>query len=190
MKLNTIKHKILQFSIFLIYTTSIISLSYAQTFNTNLRIEYKNNLITISAQNADLKDVFLKLADKTGIFVRFPNSLKKQITIKMSGLSLNEALSRILKGLNHVIIYSGLRNNRNVISEVFVYKKSKTSRISSRARPREKQTASRTRFYERRLESTKKKLSLVDENSRQGKRYLRQIRSYENIIEKFKRKTR
>ena len=190
MKLNTNRHKFLQLFIFLIYFTFATSWAYAQTFNPNLRIEYKNNLLTISAENADLKNVLFKLADKTGISVRFPHSLKKQITIKMSGLSLDEALSRVLKGLNHAIIYSGSRKNRTVISEVLIYNKSKRSRISSRARPREKQIASRIRYYERRLRSLKKKLSQFDENSRQGKRYIRQIRSYENIIENFKRKIR
>ena len=96
-------------------------MSYAQTFKQNLRIEYNKNLITISAQNADLKNVLLKLAKKTNIMVRFPDSLEKKITIKLSKHSLNEALSRILKGLDHAIIYSASKNNRTVVSEVIVY---------------------------------------------------------------------
>jgi predicted RNase H-like nuclease (RuvC/YqgF family) len=144
-------------------------------------------LINISAQNADLKNVLLELANKTGISVKFSNSLEKRITIKISGYSLNEALSRVLKGLNHVIIYSGSRKNRNIVSEVLVYKMLKRSRIS---RPHEKQITKRIKLYERRLESLKKKLSQVGKSSRQGKLYLRQIRSYENIIEKYKRKIR
>ncbi|MEA1947700.1 MAG: hypothetical protein U9N83_10425 [Thermodesulfobacteriota bacterium] len=145
-------------------------------------------MLTISAQDADLKNVLLKLADKTGIYVRFPNSLKKQITIRISGLSLNEALSRILKGMNYAVIYSGSRKNRSIVSEVLVYNNSKRSRISSRAKLRERQLSHRIRYYERRLESMKKKLSKVNKNSRQGKRYLRQIRSYENTLENLKKK--
>jgi hypothetical protein len=40
-------------------------------------MEYNKNLITISAQNADLKNVLLKLAKKTNIIVRFSDSLEK-----------------------------------------------------------------------------------------------------------------
>ena len=82
-------------------------MSYAQTSNPSLRLIYKNNLITISAQNVDLKNVLLMLADKTNIIVRVPTSLKKQISIKLSSQSLDEALSRILRGMNYAIIYSG-----------------------------------------------------------------------------------
>ncbi|RZB37264.1 MAG: hypothetical protein SRB2_01346 [Desulfobacteraceae bacterium Eth-SRB2] len=188
MKLDTNRYKFLELFIFLIYFTSVNSLIYAQSPNLKLRIDCKNNLLTISAQDADLKKVLLKLADKTGVYVRFPNSLKKQITIRISGLSLKETLSRLLKGMNYAIIYSGSRKNRAIVSEVLVYNKSKRSRTSSRSRPREKQMASRIRYYERRLESLKKKLSRVNKNSRQGKRYLRQISSYENTLENLKKK--
>ena len=187
-KLDTNRYKFLQLFIFLIYFTSVNSLIYAQSSNLKFRIDYKNNLLTISAQDADLKNVLLKLEDKTGIYVRFPNSLKKQITIRISGLSLKETLSRLLKGMNYAIIYSGSRKNRAIVSEVFIFKELKKSRISSRARLRERQLSHRIRYYERRLESLKNKLSKVNKNSRQGKRYLRQIRSYENTLENLKKK--
>jgi len=165
-------------------------LSYAQTFKQNLRIEYNKNLITISAQNANLKNVLLKLAKKTNIMVRFPDSLEKKITIKLSKHSLNEALSRILKGLNHAIIYSASKKNRTVVSEVLVYNKSERSRVSSRSRSRDENTARRIRLYENRLKTLNKKLSEGNASSSQRKRYLKQIRRYENVIENLKRKIR
>ncbi len=190
MELNTNRHKFIQLIIVTIYFTSIISLSYAQTFNPTIQIDYKNNLLTLSAKKADLKNVLLKLSEKTGIYVRFPNSLKKQITTKMSDVSLGQALSKILKGMNHAIVYSGSKKNRTVVSEVFVYMKPNKSILSRRSTSRNKQIAARIRSYERRLESLNKKLSQFDKNGRQGKRYLRQIRSYQNIIENLKRKIR
>jgi predicted RNase H-like nuclease (RuvC/YqgF family) len=165
-------------------------MSHAQTINPNLNIEYKNNLLTLSAQKAELKNVLLNLSNKIGIHVRFPKSLEKQITIKMSGVTLREALSKILKGINHVIIYSGSKKNRAMVSEVYVYMNSKKSIIPSRSASHQKSIAARIRSYERRLKSLNEKLSKFDKNSRQGKRYLRQIRSYENIIENLKRKIR
>jgi len=189
-KLNTNRHKFIQLFIITMYLTSVISFSDAQTFNPNIHIDYKDNLLTLSVQKADIKNVLLKLSEKTNIYVVFPNSLKKQITTKISGVSLSQALSKILKGMNHAIIYSGSRKNRASVSKVFVYMKSKRSGISRGSIPREKQISARIKSYERRLESLNEKLSQLDKNSRQGKRYLRQIRSYENIVENLKRKIR
>ena len=201
MKLTTNKIKFLHIYIYIILFTSVISLSYAQTSNPNLRLIYKNNLITISAQNADLKDVLLELADKTNIIIRVPNSLKKRITITLSENSLDEALSRILRDMNYAIIYSGEKNNRTVISEVLIYNESESSEVSSRSestnrninnsiqKPRGKKI-DRSRLIkslERRLENLNKKLSLGNISSSQRERYLKQIRAYENKIEQLKR---
>jgi hypothetical protein len=130
------------------------------------------------------------LSDKTGISVRFPDSLKQQISIKISAHSIKEALSRILKGLNYAIIYSGSGKHRAVVSKILVYQESKRSKISNRSIHRRKQITGRIRYYERRLGFLKNKLSQADKNSRQGKQYLRQIRSYENIIKNLKKKIR
>ena len=190
MKLNRYLYTLLKAFIYIIYLTSAISLADAQTFAQNLHIEYKNNLITISAQNADLKNVLSKLANRTNIIVRFPNSLTKQITIKLSKHPLNEVMSRILKGLNHAIIYSASKKNRTVVSEVLVYNKSERSRVSSRSRSRDENTARRIRLYENRLQTLNEKLSEGNASSSQRKRYLKQIRRYENVIENLKRKIR
>jgi hypothetical protein len=189
MELNINRHKLLQLFIVIIYFTFVISLSSAQTFKQNLRIEYNKNLITISAQNADLKNVLLKLAKKTNIMVRFPDSLEKKITIKLSKHSLNEALSRILKGLNHAIIYSASKKNRTVVSEVLVYNKSVSYKVSNRSKPRGRKI-NRSRLLkslERRLKNLNKKYSLGNISSSQRERYLKQIRAYENKIEELKR---
>ena len=189
-KLDINKIRFLQLFMFLIYLTSVTSSIYAQASNIKLRINYKNNLLTLFAQNADLKNVLFEIADKTGIYVRFPSSLKKQITIKISGLPLKETLSRLLKGINYALVYSASRKNRVIVSEVLVFKKLERSRISSRTRVRERQLSHRIRYYERRLESLKKKLSKVNKNTWQGKSYLRQIRSYENTLRNLEKKIR
>jgi len=190
MELNINRHKLLQLFIVIIYFTFVISLSYAQTFKQHLRIEYNKDLITILAQNADIKNVLLKLAKKTNIIISFRNSLEKQITIKLSKQSLDEALSRILKGLNHAIIYSASNKNRTVVSEVLVYNKSERSRVSSRSRLRDENTDRRIRLYENRLKTLNERLSEGNASSSQRKRYLKQIRRYENVIENLKRKIR
>jgi hypothetical protein len=42
---------------------------------------------------------------------------------------------------------------------------------------------------ERRIESTKKKLSEIDENSRRGKKYSRRIKQLEKLIKTLKAKS-
>jgi hypothetical protein len=121
--------------------------------------------------------------------VRFPDSLEKKITIKLSKDSLNEALSRILKGLNHAIIYSASKKNRTVVSEVLVYNKSVSYKVSNRSRPRGRKI-NRSRLLkslERRLKNLNKKYSLGNISSSQRERYLKQIRAYESKIEELKR---
>jgi type II secretory pathway component GspD/PulD (secretin) len=169
------------------YLTCVTALSDAQTFTPNLRIDYKNNLLTLSAQKADLKNVLLKLADVTGIDVTFPSSLQKQITTELTNVPIGEALSKILEGTNHAIIYFGSGKNRAVVLKVFVYNTSKSSRISERSVPQKDFLEKRIRSYENRITFLNKKLSGLDKNSRLGKRYLNQIRSYEQSIEKLKR---
>jgi predicted RNase H-like nuclease (RuvC/YqgF family) len=164
--------------------------SDALAFNANFQLEYKNNLITLSAQKAELKNVLLRIADETGIYVRFPNSLKKQITIEISDVSLSKTLSKILKGMNHAVIYSGSRRNQAVVSDVFIYMASKKYKVSSRSTSREKKIAAQIRSYEKRLKILKEKLSQFDKHGRQGRRYLRRIRHYENIIENLQKKIR
>ena len=65
------------------------------------------------------QDILLKIADKTAVSVRFPSSLKKQITIRISGLSLEETLSRLLKGINYALVYSGSRKKRAFNKKLF-----------------------------------------------------------------------
>ena len=166
---------------------SLTSSTFAQTSSSTIRMEFDDNLLTLSAKNADIKNILVRLNEKTGISVRFQKSLDKKITIELSGLTLSKALPRLLKDLNHAVIYSVSRKNRTTVSGVFVFKKSKNTRNSSQARNREKQITNQIRQYEKRIESEKKKLSKVNENSSQGQRYLRRIRSYENKIENLKR---
>jgi len=62
--------------------------------------------------------VLLKLADKTNIYVRFPASLKKKITVMKRGISVRDALKRLLRDFNYAIIYSGPDKNQTSISRV------------------------------------------------------------------------
>jgi type II secretory pathway component GspD/PulD (secretin) len=170
--------------IFCIYLIPSHNLLYAQSSYQKLQISYDKNSITISARDADLKNVLLKIADKTNTYVKFPDSLQKKITIQLSETSLKAALGRLLKGYNHVILYSGTSKEQAEVAGVFVLTKVKESRRSSGDARR---IANRIRSYERQIESLKKRLSGIDEDSRRGKLYIRRIRRLENFIERLKR---
>lgn len=168
--------------IFLIHLIIAGPLSHAQSTYQKPIISYKNNLLTLSAKDADLKNVLFRLADKTHIHIRFPDILNRKITIKKRGISLREALHRLLKGLNYAVIYSGPSKNRSLISEVFVFKK------SSRPGPltgAERRIVNRLRAYENRMESLNRNLSTIDQNSRRGKSLMRQIRILEKSIQRL-----
>ncbi|MEA3361637.1 MAG: hypothetical protein U9R17_19810 [Thermodesulfobacteriota bacterium] len=167
--------------IFLVHLTIADCFLYAQSSHQKIRIRYINNLLTISAKNADLKNILLRLAEKTNIYVNFPIYLKKKITIKKSKIPLREALKRLLVGLNHAIIYSGSSKKQALISEVFVFTKPKKSRKVSGI---ERLMANRIKV----IESLKKKLSKINENSRRGKGYIRRIRVLKKNIERLKRR--
>jgi hypothetical protein len=169
----------LLFFIFFWQFTTANYLLHAQSAYQKIRINYSNNLLSISAKDADLKNVLLKLAKKSKFFIRFPTSLEKKITIKKNEISLSDALQTLLIGFNHVIIYSGPSKNQAAISEVFVFEK---SRQLSGA---ERRIANRIRAYERQIESLKNNLLKIDENSGRGRRYLRRIRHIQKRIKRL-----
>jgi len=100
---------------------------YAQSNNQNILISYKNDLLSISTKDADLKKVLLKLSDETNINIKFPVYIDEKITINKNGISLGEGLEYILKNINHIILYSGIKNNKLMISRVIVFSESKKS---------------------------------------------------------------
>ena len=180
----------------LLLTTVYSSSLYAESTNPNILISYKENVLSIRANDADLKKVLFELADETNINIQLPLSLDKKITINRSGISLNEGLEDILKDLNYVILYSGLKNNKPLITKVIVFPMSKIStsltageiqqaNSEKQSTNREEQSVNRIKFYERQIESFKKKLSRIDENSRRGKQYSKQIKRLEKLIEKY-----
>lgn len=171
--------------ILMVYFSVAPQILWAENADQRLRISYDNNLLTLSARNADLKQVLLKLSEKTDIAVRFPASRKKKITLDKSGVSLKEALRSLLRGLNHAIIYTRSGNYQAAVSKVFIFKKSKKTAAQIRL---ENSLTRRIKSYERRIESLRKNLARTGRNNPRGKRYLRQIERLEKNIEKLERR--
>ena len=197
------------FVFLILLLTSANSSLHAESTNQNILITYKENVLSIRAKDADLKKVLFELADETNIDIQLPLSLDKKITINRSGISLNEGLKDILKDLNYIILYSGIEDNNVLISKVIIFQKSNTSTTlpdgkiqqtnsdipsTENEEPsvtregssvtREDSLAARIKFYERQIESLKQRLTKIDENSRLGRKYSRQIKRFEKLIEK------
>ena len=118
---------ILIFIFLALHLTIESSSIYAQSNNQKILISYKNDLLSISTKDADLKKVLLELSDKTNINIKLPVYMDKKITINKNGISLGEGLEYLLKNLNHIILYSGIKNNKPMISRVIVLSESKKS---------------------------------------------------------------
>lgn len=167
--------------LFLLITAADISRP-AQVSAQDFRIRQRDGRFSISATDASLNNVLLNLADTAGITVRMSKAVDRRVTIEQAGLSLKALLERLLKGLNHVIIYSGKSRQEATIAKVLVL---------SRARPKAplsaagKRLSSRIKSYERQVDSLKRALARHDASSRQGKRYLQRIKALERSIRRL-----
>ena len=181
--------KILYLLCLVAFSVSVTSLTYAQSSGQTYRIDYDNGLLTVSAEKADLNRLLTQVAKKTGIKVRFPKDLARQITINLSGVSLRMALRRILKGEDFSLIYSASGKSRAAtISEVYVLPKSSTSkppRRYDRQEAREKQVRASITRWERRLETLKSRMARLDEDSKVGRAIRNQIHSTERTLERL-----
>ena len=175
--------KLLQVLYLLAFLVFVTSLTHAQTSNQEYRIDYDNGLLTLSAKKANLKSLLTHVAEEAGILVRCPKNLKKEVTIKLSSVSLRKALHRLLKGESYALIYKG-----SAISEVYVVSKPSGRSISRNYKsPRDQEDRIRASIkrYEQQLETLKNRMEKVNENSRRGKVIMRQIRSTEKTIERL-----
>ena len=176
---------------------------YAQSNNQKMLISYKNDLLSISTKDADLKKVLLKLSDKTNINIKLPVYMDKKITINKNGISLGEGLESLLKNLNYIILYSGIKNNKPMISRVIVLSEPKKSTKLTASRTEaassetqaassliqlpnsEMQAADILKGYKKQIEILQMKLSTIPENNRLRKHYIKRIKILEKFIENY-----
>jgi hypothetical protein len=155
-----------------------------QASSLNLSLNKGQRLLQIEARDVDLKEIFSKLAETAHITIEYPVSLQKTVTIKRSDISISDALKEMLKGINHVIFYSGSRSNKARVSKVLVLSESEPRKPLS---IRGKRLARRIQSYRKQIDSYRRRLSEVDPNSIRGKRYSNRIRRLEKSIQRFER---
>ncbi len=166
-------------NVFLLFAfcTFLTSLTYAQDNSSKYRIRYDDGLLTLSLKKAMLKSVLTRIADETGIVIKFPHNLSGQITINLSSVSLKKALGQLLRDKSYAFIYKD-----SDISEVYVVPR---SRNDTRSRQRENRIRTSIGRYERRLKTLRNQMAQVDESSHRGKVLMRSIRSTEKTIERL-----
>lgn len=157
-----------------------------------LYIEYNRDLLSLSAENVNLKHVLTAVAEETGISVWYLKDSEKPITTDFNELPLQQGLRRILRGMNYALIYSPSpeRKRGEVPSGVFVLSKQggrsrRTFRPSARPRNSEERRAAAIASYRKRLDILEQQMARVGMNSPRGKAIQRQIRQFERLIEKL-----
>jgi hypothetical protein len=163
----------------------VYHLSYALDSSLALHFSQDDRSLQIVAEGVDIKKVFSELARAANIAITYPLALDKKVFLDKRGLSVGEAFRLLLKGMNHVIIYSGPNSKKANIKKVLVLgKKTKRQPISQR---KARQLNRRIKAYQRQIESLKRRLEKLDPNSQRKKRYLKRINRLESSIEGLQR---
>ena len=168
--------------ILLVLFLSAGSFSWAQPFSENLEMVWKNRQLQIKAQDVDLKLVLSRLARVTHISIRFPASLQKKVTLERSRMSMVQALEILLRGIDHVVVYSGPNAKKARVNEVLVLTTAKAKRPRP-GNPVDNRLKRQIKSYQRQMDSLKLRLSKIDENSRQGKQIQRNISRLEKRLQ-------
>lgn len=163
------------------------AITYAQASDNPIYLKYEKSLLSVSVEQVDIKRILLKLARESGIPVIFSKKLNRKVSAELSDAPLNEALPKLLKGINHAIVYSDNLEEGSVISKIFVFEKSKRTFSSRVTRTRLRRITNQVKNYEKRIQILKNKLTRFQGNNRIRQRYLNQIKSYERRIERLNR---
>lgn len=160
----------------------------------DIQMSYQDHLLTIKTQKADIKNILLRLSDATGVYVSFPKDIDKKVSVNLVDTPLAKALKKLLRGLNHAIIYSAFKKQQPArVAQVHVFNKSTASYTPGRPTvnpQRQNIIARRIENYEKRIQSLSERLAGVDANSAQGRRYTRQIESYKRALDRLKQNQR
>ena len=165
------------------------SIAWAQSSADELEMAWNHRELKIKARNADLKLVLSRLAETAGISIRYPESLEREITLDKRRISMDQALDILLKGLNHIVIYSGPDAGGARIDEVLVLEDPGKARSGLPPRTGTSSAKRQSRLlasYLRQMNSLKQRLAKVDENSSRGKRYQSSIERLEKDIQRIK----
>ena len=83
----------------LAYTDAVTDTSYANamTFSNEVKLTEKNDLITLSLRDSDVKQVLRMFADKAGMNIVFHSTVNGKITLDLVQTPINEAFNLVLQ---------------------------------------------------------------------------------------------
>ena len=163
-------------------------LMFGSVFAQDYRIVCYKGMISLSADKTDIKTILWGISKEANIFIKFPKALQKQITMKLSNVSVKNALKRLLSGQDYAIIYSASKkNNRDSISKVYVLPEKWGPKKPAGPQVRSRQS-NVIRNYNRRLDALRNRLTKVSRGSAAERRILRQIQSIEKTVDRLEGK--
>ena len=85
------------------YTTSTMPYKDSMVLSGNVKLTEKNNKITLSLRDSDVKQVLRMFADKVGMNVVFHSSVEGKVTLDLVNMPVNDAFNLVLQiaGLNY-----------------------------------------------------------------------------------------
>ncbi len=69
-------------------------------------VVYDSGFLSVAVEKADLQEVLAVIAEKADIWINAPENLKKPVTVEFDRVPLEEALHRVLRDVNHVLVFS------------------------------------------------------------------------------------
>ena len=66
--------------------------------------------LTLKAENAELAEALALVSQKTGVWIRIAPSIEKSISIELTDMPLENALRRLVRGLNHAMFYESAQD--------------------------------------------------------------------------------
>lgn len=168
-------------------TATCNRLAWAGNSDLKLKISRDGRSLEIVSVQADIKAVLAELSQAANLAISYPTTLEKKITLNRAGLSIGETLEVVLRGINHVILYSGPSRKTARIKKVFVLNKKARRRPISRHK--ERQLNRRIQTYRHRINSLKRRLADMEPTSPQGRRYQNRISRLKRTLERLEQQS-
>ncbi len=191
-----------------------LSFATTEARDQELNVTYDQGLLSVSLEKAELDEVLEIIGERTGISIQSPEDLNKSITISFERLPLEEGLYRILRDINHVLIFSpsDQKTGKETVSGVYIPSDKITGKGASRTRSVPQRTKSDEEAeedleeeeipggvreygegeeedavlerYEIELDRLEQQMEMVEEESPQGKAIMSRIQRLQTQIER------
>lgn len=114
-----------------------LSFGSAEARDQKLDVAYDQGLLSVSLENAELDEVLAIIGETTGISIQSPEDLNMSITITFDKVPLEDGLYRILRDIDHVLIFSPVdeKTGRETVSGVYILPEKITGSRTPRATP-------------------------------------------------------